>query len=172
MLLNKLSKITISSRQLKLLKFQSKIKIVKQLFIEKVFIAIFFCDFISQTFLSNLKFKINGTNLQQMFLNKNILKTIFLESNILISKNFIKNNILIFYNKKNEPLKIADFFLLKSLKHLHFLGIFLEKKFLRPSEHLLNHKLHLQNLNKLTCKILYQKQSLLKNNLLLKKNYY
>lgn len=136
MFINKFNYQEIPYRNYKSLKFLYQSFVLKTCFLKNKYILFFYYDIMSIEKQNLLKKSLIQENLKYYKIKRNIFKKYLNNSEINIFNNLIINNILIIYNFLDLESEFNYLNLLKILtfKDLHFLGIWFNNQFLRPSE--------------------------------------
>lgn len=169
MFINKWNQDKITLRNYKSAKHSYKANVIKKYLNTQEYLLFFYYDFIPVETQQQLNSILIEQNLKILKIKKNSLTNFLKENNLNFMHNLMINNVFIIFNRNNQALNIKNVLKLNLIKNIHFLGIWLERKFLRPSElkkiHLLSNKFIFKN----TVKILNLKKTLLKKSLTLKK---
>lgn len=169
MFINKWNQDKITLRNYKSAKHSYKANVIKNYLNTQEYLLFFYYDFIPVETQQQLNNILIEQNLKILKIKKNSLTKFLKENNLNFIHNLMINNVFIIFNKNNQALNIKNVLKLNLIKNIHFLGIWLQKKFLRPSElkkiHLLSNIFIFKN----TVKILNIKKTLLKKSLTLKK---
>lgn len=163
---NKWNQIKISNRNQKNLKFNYNLNLLKKSLKNNQFTLFFYYDSWSAEINNSLKEILVSENLQYSRIKKNILNNS--EYNFL--KDLVKNNVIVITSNNNTEFTNKYLTKLNNIKNIHFIGIFLNKNFLRPFEIKKINTLNIKNLNIATAKTLNSNIFLLKKALSLKNN--
>jgi hypothetical protein len=169
MFLNKRNQNQITLRNYKLSKYAYKANLIKKYLITQEYLLFYYYDFISTETQQQLSRILLDSNLKALKIKKNSLKTFFENNELDFLKRLLINNVFIIFSNVNENLNMKLVQKTFSLKNIHFIGILLKKKFLRPSELKKLYLLSKENSQKITSKLLNYNKSLLKNILVFKK---
>ena len=110
----------------------------------------YYYDSLSNETLISLQNIFKEENLQYTRVKKNI----FNNSSYQYLSEILKNNTIFINSKENSQFNINYLIKLNNIKNIHLIGLFLNKKFLRPFEIKKINSLNLNKVNQNTCKIL------------------
>lgn len=133
---NKIEKLVNLAKVFKNKKLIFKKSTIKNFFFINNFILFYLYDIMSISQQNLIQKKLLDNNLKFYKLKKNILKNFIYENNLNFFNNLLENNVGIISDFKKENLTFNYTLFIKELvfKELHFVGIWLNKQFLRPWE--------------------------------------
>lgn len=161
---NKWNQVKISNRNQKTLKFNYKLNLLKRCLNNNQFTLFYYYDSWSTEINTSLKEILVSENLEYSRIKKNILNN----SEYQFLKDLVKNNVIIITSKNNSEFVNKYLTKLNTIKNIHFIGIFLNKTFLRPFEIKKIVNLNSKSLNIATSKTLKLNLFILKKALCLK----
>jgi hypothetical protein len=136
MSLNLKQNIKLTKKNFTNLKYLYKISVLASLCQNKAFVLIFYYDFLDIEVMQKIQHFLQMKNYKSLKLKKNLLRNFVNNgSNVNLFANLLKNNILLIYNKDNTTSFCkSTFYNFSTIKNIHFLGMFQNNIFLRPSE--------------------------------------
>jgi ribosomal protein L10 len=161
---NKWNQINISKRNQKNLKFSYKSKVLENFLTSNNFTLFYYYDSWSNESTISLKNILKEENLQYTKIKKNILNNSAYHN----LSEILKNNTIFITSKENCEFTINFLTKLNNIKNIHFIGLILNKKFLRPFEIKKINLLNAKKVNQTTFKTLHFNLHLLKKTIALK----
>lgn len=124
---------TISNRNQKLLNLAYRSNLIQKPLLEKQYNLLFYFDFISIEMQIALKQILIENNLKAVRIKKNCLKHVLADSHNFF-QNLTVNNSLLIYSNLNYTFNYSVILKLNTVKGIHFMGAWVNKQYLRPSE--------------------------------------